>query len=149
MPLNKIAAAIAEALPGDLSGDVRRNINAAVQSVLEKMDLVTREELEVQEKFFFVPARNSKRWKPASPNWSRTQTRLAIDTRAHDRLSERTVFFAWEKRAGLRSPPPVKTFLVLWPVGVSFFNKGVDTLLRVIKHHITRHYVPGNGIGLR
>ena len=50
MPLNKIAAAIAEALPGDLSGDVRRNINAAVQVVLEKMDLVTREEIEVQEK---------------------------------------------------------------------------------------------------
>ena len=50
MSLNKIAAAIAEALPGDLSGDVRRNINAAVQVVLEKMDLVTREELEVQEK---------------------------------------------------------------------------------------------------
>ena len=50
MPLNKIAAAIAEVLPGDLSGDVRRNINAAVQAVLEKMDLVTREELEVQEK---------------------------------------------------------------------------------------------------
>ena len=50
MSLNKIAAAIAEALPGDLSGDVRRNINAAGQSVLEKMDLVTREELEGQEK---------------------------------------------------------------------------------------------------
>ena len=50
MSLNKIAAAIAEALPGDLSGDVRRNINAAVQSVLEKMNLVTWEELEVQEK---------------------------------------------------------------------------------------------------
>ena len=50
MSLNKIAAAIAEALPGDMSGDVRRNINAAVQAVLEKMDLVTREEIEVQEK---------------------------------------------------------------------------------------------------
>ena len=50
MSLNKIASAIAEALPRDLSGDVRRNIHAAVQSVLEKMDLVTREELEVQEK---------------------------------------------------------------------------------------------------
>ena len=50
MPLNKIAAAISEALPGDLSGDGRRTINAAVQSVLEKMDLVTREELEVHEK---------------------------------------------------------------------------------------------------
>ena len=50
MSLNKIASAIAEALPRDLSGDVRRNIHAAVQSVLEKMDLVTREEIEVQEK---------------------------------------------------------------------------------------------------
>ena len=50
MSLNKIASAIAEALPGDLSADLRRNINTAVQSVLEKMDLVTREELEVQEK---------------------------------------------------------------------------------------------------
>jgi hypothetical protein len=50
MTLNKIASAIADVLPRDLSGDVRRNINAAVQSVLEQMDLVTREELEVQEK---------------------------------------------------------------------------------------------------
>ena len=50
MPLSKFASAIAEALPGDLSGEVRRNIHTAVQSVLEKMDLITREELEVQEK---------------------------------------------------------------------------------------------------
>ena len=50
MSLNKIASAIAEALPKELSGDVRRNIDAAIRSVLEKMDLVTREELEVQEK---------------------------------------------------------------------------------------------------
>jgi hypothetical protein len=50
MPLNKITSAIAEALPENLSKDVRRNIHAAVQSVLEKMDLVTREELQVQEK---------------------------------------------------------------------------------------------------
>ena len=50
MSLNKIASAIAEALPKELSGDVRRNIDAAIRPVLEKMDLVTREELEVQEK---------------------------------------------------------------------------------------------------
>jgi hypothetical protein len=50
MSLNKIASAIAEALPKELPGDVRRNIDAAIRSVLEKMDLVTREELEVQEK---------------------------------------------------------------------------------------------------
>ena len=49
-PLDKIASAIADALPRDLPGDMRRNIYAVVQSVLEKMDLVTWEELEVQEK---------------------------------------------------------------------------------------------------
>ena len=48
--LNKIASAIADALPSDLPGDMRRNIYAAVRTVLERMDLVTREELEVQEK---------------------------------------------------------------------------------------------------
>ncbi|MBL10740.1 MAG: hypothetical protein CL402_09550 [Acidiferrobacteraceae bacterium] len=50
MSLNKIAAAIADILPGDLSDEVRKSINIGVQSVLEKMDLVTREEFEVQEK---------------------------------------------------------------------------------------------------
>ena len=50
MPFNKIAAAIADVLPVDLPADMRKNIHAVVQSVLEKMDLVTREELEVQEK---------------------------------------------------------------------------------------------------
>ena len=50
MSINKIAAAIAEALPGDLPGEMRKNIDTAVQSVLVKMDVVTREELEVQEK---------------------------------------------------------------------------------------------------
>ena len=50
MSLNKIAADIADILPGDLSDEVRKSINIGVQSVLEKMDLVTREEFEVQEK---------------------------------------------------------------------------------------------------
>ena len=50
MPLNKIVSSIVEALPSNMPADVRKNIHAAVQSVFEKMDLVTREELEVQEK---------------------------------------------------------------------------------------------------
>ena len=50
MSLNKIAAAIADILPGDLSDEVRKSINIGVQSVLEKMELVTREEFEIQEK---------------------------------------------------------------------------------------------------
>jgi len=50
MLFNKISSAIEGVLPGNLSGEVRKNVNAAVQSVLEKMDLVTREEIEVQRK---------------------------------------------------------------------------------------------------
>ena len=34
----------------ELTEDVRKNVRAALRSALEKMDLVTREEMEVQEK---------------------------------------------------------------------------------------------------
>ena len=50
MPLQKIAEAIVDVLPKDIAKDVRGNTRAVVQSTLEKMDLVSREELDVQEK---------------------------------------------------------------------------------------------------
>ena len=50
MTFDRIAAAIATALPVELTEDVRKNVRAALSSTLEKMDLVTREEMEVQEK---------------------------------------------------------------------------------------------------
>ena len=50
MTFDRIAAAIATALPVELTEDVRKNVHAALRSALEKMDLVTREEMEVQEK---------------------------------------------------------------------------------------------------
>ena len=50
MSLNKIMSTITETMSGDFPRDVRRNIYALVQSVFEKLDLVTREELKVQEK---------------------------------------------------------------------------------------------------
>lgn len=50
VPFKKIAESLSEVLPGDLADDVKKNVRAMVQSSLEKMDLVTREELEVQEK---------------------------------------------------------------------------------------------------
>ena len=50
MTFDRIAAAIATALPVELTEDVRKNVRAALSSVLEKMDLVTRDEMEVQEK---------------------------------------------------------------------------------------------------
>jgi len=36
-------------LPGEITEDIRSNIRAAVQSALDQMDLVTREEFEVQQ----------------------------------------------------------------------------------------------------
>ena len=49
-PLRKITEAIVDVLPKDIAKDVRGNTRVVVQSVLEKMDLVSREELEIQEK---------------------------------------------------------------------------------------------------
>lgn len=50
MTFDRIAAAITTALPVELTEDVRKNVHAALSSALAKMDLVTREEMEVQEK---------------------------------------------------------------------------------------------------
>ena len=50
MPLRKIAEAIVDVLPKDIAKDVQGNTRVVVQSALEKMDLVSREELDIQEK---------------------------------------------------------------------------------------------------
>ena len=50
VPFKKIAESLSEVLPVDLADDLKKNVRAMVQSSLGKMDLVTREELEVQEK---------------------------------------------------------------------------------------------------
>lgn len=47
--LDDITAAVARVLPEPLSAELKRNLRAALQSAFERLDLVTREELEVQE----------------------------------------------------------------------------------------------------
>ena len=47
--LDQVSAAVSNVLPSQLSSDVKKNMRAALQSALEGLDLVTREELEVQE----------------------------------------------------------------------------------------------------
>ena len=47
--IDQVSAAVSNALPSQLSSDVKKNMRAALQSALERLDLVTREELEVQE----------------------------------------------------------------------------------------------------
>ncbi len=48
--LDKITRAIQAALPPELAADVKANIEAVVKSNFEKMNLVTREQMEIQEK---------------------------------------------------------------------------------------------------
>lgn len=50
MKFDQLNDAINAVLPGGMAEDMRRNVRAVVRSTLERMDLVTREELEVQEK---------------------------------------------------------------------------------------------------
>ncbi len=45
-----VTDAINKVLPGEMADDIRKNIDAVVRSNFEKMKLVTRDQLEVQEK---------------------------------------------------------------------------------------------------
>ncbi len=47
--IDRVSAAVSNVLPSQLSRDVKKNMRAALQSTLERLDLVTREELEVQQ----------------------------------------------------------------------------------------------------
>jgi len=49
MSFKQFSGAVNSLLPPKLGDDVRKNIKAAVRATLENMELVTREELEVQE----------------------------------------------------------------------------------------------------
>lgn len=46
---DQLAAALRSALPNGLTDEVSKNLHAALRSVCERLELVTREELEVQE----------------------------------------------------------------------------------------------------
>ncbi|MDH3376696.1 MAG: accessory factor UbiK family protein [Gammaproteobacteria bacterium] len=48
-PLERLSRLIADAFPGELTADLKKNLDATIRSALERMNLVTREELEVQE----------------------------------------------------------------------------------------------------
>lgn len=47
--LDDLAVALAHALPAGLTREAEKNLRAALQSALARLELVTREELEVQE----------------------------------------------------------------------------------------------------
>ena len=47
--LDDLTASLAHVLPAGLTREVEKNLRAALQSALARLDLVTREELEVQE----------------------------------------------------------------------------------------------------
>lgn len=47
--LEQVAEAVGKAVPEGLTREVEKNLRAVLQSVFDRLDLVTREELEVQE----------------------------------------------------------------------------------------------------
>ena len=47
---DKFRAALQSVLPPELGEDIRNNIDAVIKSNFEKMNLVTREQFEIQEK---------------------------------------------------------------------------------------------------
>ena len=48
--IDKLSEAIAALLPGKLSEELRDNIKATIRANLDKMNLLTREQFEIQEK---------------------------------------------------------------------------------------------------
>ena len=48
--MNKFREAIQSVLPAELGEDIKSNIDAIIKSNLEKLNLVTREQFEIQEK---------------------------------------------------------------------------------------------------
>ncbi len=48
-PIEQLTDNINRLLPETVAADVRRNVDAMVRAALDKMNLVTREELEIQE----------------------------------------------------------------------------------------------------
>jgi BMFP domain-containing protein YqiC len=47
--IDQIAEQVSASLPGEVAGEVRHNLRAALVALFERMELVTREELEIQE----------------------------------------------------------------------------------------------------
>ena len=48
--LDKIGNAVSSILPSEVGADVKQNVEAVVRSGLEKMDLVSREQFDIQQK---------------------------------------------------------------------------------------------------
>jgi len=48
-PFERLAASLSDMLPADLGSDVRANVRGALRGAFDRLDLVTREEFEVQE----------------------------------------------------------------------------------------------------
>ena len=50
IPKNRIAEILAEFITSDLPSDIRNKIDLTIQSAVAKLDLVSREEIEIHEK---------------------------------------------------------------------------------------------------
>lgn len=48
--IERVLSQLERAMPGELAKDLRENVRVSLQSVIAEMDLVTREEFEIQRK---------------------------------------------------------------------------------------------------
>ena len=72
-----------------------------------------------------------------------------VNASHNQKLRDQRKLAGGRRYLGAFVPAASSDILFLWPVRWSFLNKGVDTFFRVVKHHITRHCLPGNCIGPR
>lgn len=72
--IDQIAKATARAMPLGVAQDLERNLRGALQATLDRLDLVTREELEVQEA---VLARTRARLEEMERRVAELEARLA------------------------------------------------------------------------
>ena len=73
--LDELARKLADAVPGNIKSvgeDMERNFKSLLQSALARMDLVTREEFDVQMAVLARSRENSRLWRPGWLHWRRT-----------------------------------------------------------------------------
>jgi BMFP domain-containing protein YqiC len=67
--LDEMSSRVSSLLASTPAADVEKNLRAALAGLFAKLDLVTREEFDVQREVLAAPGPSCRRWKRASPNW--------------------------------------------------------------------------------
>ena len=69
--LEDFGAKMSALLANTPARDIEKNAKAMLSGFFGKLDLVTREEFDVQARFWRAPAKSCRPWKPASTRWKK------------------------------------------------------------------------------